>query len=140
VESAILATLVESQAGGALVDGPGPEGGAAALRRAEEFVRARLQHPLSTGDIARAAGLSARTLFRGFARVHGCSPMDYVRRLRLDRARRELLAAGERASVTDVALSWGFAHLGRFAGYYRAAFGEAPSQTLGRRRITSRAR
>lgn len=111
----------------------GPDPGAGALRRAEAYVRAHLQHPLSAGQIARAAGVSARTLFRAFERVHGCSPMGYVRRARLERVRRTLLAPGPAGSVTDAALTWGFTHLGRFSGYYRRAFGEAPSRTLARR-------
>ena len=32
--------------------------------------------------------------------------------------------------MTDVALDIGFEHLGRFAGHYRALFGELPSTTL----------
>ena len=33
-------------------------------------------------------------------------------------------------TVTDVAMAYGFFELGRFAGRYRHAFGEAPSRTL----------
>jgi AraC-like DNA-binding protein len=37
-------------------------------------------------------------------------------------------------NVSEVAYRWGFTHLGRFAGAYRARFGESPSQTLRNRR------
>ncbi len=33
-------------------------------------------------------------------------------------------------NVTHIALRWGFTHLARFSGVYRARFGELPSQTL----------
>ena len=54
-----------------------------------------------------------------------------VRRLRLDGVRAELIRADPwQVSVSEVAYRWGFTHLGRFAGAYRARYGESPSQTL----------
>ena len=41
-----------------------------------------------------------------------------------------LLVLGRLAGLTDLALRWGFSHLGRFAQDYRRAFGEPPSRTL----------
>jgi transcriptional regulator GlxA family with amidase domain len=60
----------------------------------------------------------------------GTTPLGWVRRRRLARARQQLLAAADRESVTGVALANGFTELGRFAGQYRNQFGELPSQTL----------
>jgi len=45
-------------------------------------------------------------------------------------AREELTRPGPTTTVTDVALKWGFNHLGRFSGFYTRQFGEAPSETL----------
>jgi AraC-like DNA-binding protein len=45
-------------------------------------------------------------------------------------AREELASPGATTTVTDVALKWGFNHLGRFSGFYVRQFGEAPSETL----------
>ena len=39
---------------------------------------------------------------------------------------------GVRVRVGDVAVHWGFAHVGRFAIWYAEAYGESPSATLGR--------
>nr|WP_289711683.1 helix-turn-helix domain-containing protein [Escherichia coli] len=36
-------------------------------------------------------------------------------------------------NLTELALDFGFAHLGRFAEQYRRQFGELPSETLRRR-------
>jgi AraC-like DNA-binding protein len=37
-------------------------------------------------------------------------------------------------SVTEVALGWGFSHLGEFAAHYKARFGDKPSNVLAKRR------
>ena len=54
---------------------------------------------------------------------------DSLRRIRLQLVRRDLLAAGPEERVTDVAMRWGFYHLGRFSRLYAAQFGELPSAT-----------
>ena len=52
---------------------------------------------------------------------------------RLEAVRGALLAADPgRSTVADVAMRFGFWELGRFAGAYRARFGELPSATLRR--------
>jgi AraC-like DNA-binding protein len=58
--------------------------------------------------------------------------MAYLRRVRLDYARRDLDRASrdQGATVTSVAYRWGFASPSRFAEQYRAAYGELPSTTL----------
>jgi AraC-like DNA-binding protein len=41
-----------------------------------------------------------------------------------------LAADGRTTTVSEIALKWGFYHMGRFAIRYKALFGESPSQTL----------
>ena len=78
-----------------------------------------------------ACGTSMRTLERAFQRVHGHTIVAQIRRIRLDRARHELIAArGTGRSVTDIAVSVGMLHAGRFSVAYRTRFGESPSHTL----------
>jgi AraC-like DNA-binding protein len=60
--------------------------------------------------------------------------MEFLRRIRFERARDELLAADGGATVLAVALRWGFSHPSRFAVEYRTRYGESPSETLRRRR------
>lgn len=104
-----------------------------ALRDVEDYIDAHLSEPLALADLAAVAGVRAETLIRNFKRRHGVTPMRFVRQRRLEEINR-LLRDGEPRSlrVTDVALQFGFTQLGRFAGTYRAAFGETPSQTLRR--------
>ncbi|MDR0226176.1 MAG: AraC family transcriptional regulator [Burkholderiaceae bacterium] len=102
------------------------------VRRAQEYMQAHADQPLSLADLCREAGCSARSLQTAFRQHAGLGPMEFLRQLRLDRARAEL-QAGAGASVREVAHRYGFLHLGHFAAQYRGRFGERPSETAGRR-------
>lgn len=101
------------------------------VRRVVDLIEAHPERDLTLAELAHAAGTTARALQRGFREVVGMSPTAYVRAVRLDRVHAELLSGGA-ASVTDVAMKWGFFHLGRFAQQYRERFGVRPSQTARR--------
>ncbi len=104
------------------------------IKRAEEFMVANLGADIGIGDVAAGASISMRALQYGFRNVHGVSPMVWLKQRRLDRVHATLLAADPaETTVTDVALRWGFVHLGRFAADYLSRFGERPSVTLRRR-------
>jgi AraC-like DNA-binding protein len=102
------------------------------VRAAEEHMRAHAGEALTLADMARAASVSIRTLSAGFQAWRGTTPMRHLREMRLTGARDDLMRG--RAAVSDVALRWGFGHLGRFAADYARRFGEPPSATLRRSR------
>jgi AraC-like DNA-binding protein len=102
------------------------------VKRAEEFMRANAQHALTLEQIAQAAGCSIRSLSEGFHKARGTTPMNFLRQVRLEAVRRDLQQGGGRSTVAEVAMRWGFSHLGRFATDYRRCFGELPSDTLRR--------
>jgi AraC-like DNA-binding protein len=104
------------------------------VKRAMDFVHSRLSSPITISDIARAAEVPGRTLFKHFKDYQGVSPMRYVRNARLQQVRDALSRAELDSSVTEIASRWGFTHLGRFSVDYRKRFGESPSETLKRRR------
>jgi len=82
-------------------------------------------------ELCAAAKASERTLQYAFQNIMGMSPLTYLNRLRLHRARDELRKAkSDSTTVTDVALNWGFWHFGDFSRAYRNCFGETPSSTL----------
>jgi len=104
-----------------------------AIRRAAAFIENHADQPLTVAAIAEAARLSVRGLQLGFQRAFGITPMAYLRSVRLEAARAELLAAdagGEH--VAAIARRWAFAHPGRFAALYRERFHERPTDTLRR--------
>ncbi|PVB60961.1 AraC family transcriptional regulator [Labrenzia sp. 011] len=84
-------------------------------------------------DICTALNVSQRTLQYAVREYVGLSPLAYLRVCRLNRARAALAAASPQdTTITQVAMRFGFLHLGRFAGGYRQMFGETPSETLAR--------
>jgi AraC-like DNA-binding protein len=104
------------------------------VKRAIDYIEGHLESVTSLGDIVAAAGVPGRTLFRHFIDYRGVSPMRYLRMARLQKAREELLHAEPEQDISEIAMRWGFEHLGRFAAEYRKRFGERPSETLKRHR------
>lgn len=103
----------------------------ATMRRAAAFIDDNAHTDISLSDIAAAVYVTPRTLQYTFRKHQDCTPMEYVRRVRLGYAHLDLLA-GDPATVTvgDVARRWGFGHVGRFAVYYRQTYGQSPHVTL----------
>jgi AraC-like DNA-binding protein len=101
------------------------------VKRALDAMHAEPWRQFSAADLAAIAGVGVRVLQEAFRQHLGMSPLAYLRRLRLDGVRAELIRADPwEVNVSEVAYRWGFTHLGRFAGAYRARFGELPSHTL----------
>jgi AraC-like DNA-binding protein len=100
------------------------------VKRVVDLIESQPETPYSVGDLARVAGVSSRSLQTAFQRDLGVSPMAYLRQVRLERTREDLLLG--RGPVSEVAYHWGFTNLGRFATQYRSRFGELPSETIAR--------
>jgi AraC-like DNA-binding protein len=84
-------------------------------------------------ELCAAANVSEKTLHNAFRDIMNMSPMTFLNRLRLHRARDELRKAKSGSTtVTHVALNWGFWHFGEFSRAYSNCFGEVPSATLKR--------
>lgn len=95
------------------------------LQRAERLVEACLDEPLSPEDIAAAAHFSLHHFHRIFRAQRGASIMQYVRRLRLERAARTIRSAGAR--LLDVALTAGYESHEAFTRAFIERFGMTPS-------------
>jgi AraC-like DNA-binding protein len=109
------------------------------VQQAEALALANVDEPLHVSALCSIIGVSERTLRKAFHRVHGIAPCRHLRMLRLSKARRALLSGDAAlATVTEIAMSFGFAELGRFSVEYRKAFGESPSQTAPYRRSIAR--
>lgn len=110
------------------------------VRRAERYIADHAATAITASDVAAHLGVSIRTLQSGFRHWRSTTPNLYLRNIRLQLARDELLRLDGKGNVTNVAMRYGFLHLGRFSAQYQAAFGELPSSTLRRKRSMSNRR
>ncbi|MBR0686359.1 helix-turn-helix transcriptional regulator [Bradyrhizobium manausense] len=99
------------------------------IRAAVDFMRAHMHEPLTLAEIAEAVGIGERSLQHGFRTFRATTPVAYLRDLRLQQVHAELSLAENTLPVGEVALKWGFTHMGRFAAKYQAAYGQSPSET-----------
>jgi AraC family transcriptional regulator, ethanolamine operon transcriptional activator len=101
------------------------------VQRAEDYMLAHLDQPITLKELCQALHVSSRPLFYGFQEVFGVSPMEYLKVQRLRGVRRSLRTADpETSSVTAIAQCFGFWSAGHFARDYKTMFGELPSETL----------
>ncbi len=102
------------------------------VRRVEDYLQTTGNRPQHISEICSRLGLSRRSLHRAFHEIFGIGPVTFLRQKRLCAAHSVLKQSSpETTTVGQVAIEQGFLELGRFSQYYRAMFGEAPSQTLG---------
>ena len=123
----LLAELVDESARGR--GSPSEAAGGAVYLGACRVIAAKFGEPLLTPTtIARAVGVSSRTLARAFA-VRGETVMQRVFDERIARAAR-LLASPQHArrSITDVAFACGFNDLSHFGRVFARKVGTTPSQ------------
>jgi len=128
-------TTFPNSAIGALAERPAPgtlQAEPAAIRRAVEFIDANAHRDISVGEIARAARLSTRGLQHAFRKHRDCTPLEHLRRVRIEGAHRDLQAADPTRgdTVAAIAARWGFPHAGRFSVEYRRVHGCSPRDTL----------
>jgi AraC-like DNA-binding protein len=100
------------------------------VRRVEEYITANWNRPITVEALAAAAGASTRSIFKAFKDSRNCSPMAFVKSIRLQHAREMLQHPENTTTVVSTAFACGFLNPGHFARDYRLAFGELPSVTL----------
>jgi AraC-like DNA-binding protein len=100
------------------------------------YIAGHLEQPMTVEELAGIGGLNKRSLQRAFQARFEMSPLEFVRRRRLEQAHSMLASGSPGTTVTAAALRAGFSHMGRFARDYHAQYGEKPSETLARSRPT----
>lgn len=127
-----ILTCFPSTFSSALVKGAG-EGaghGGATVRRALAYIDDNAHLPITVEDVAEAVHISTRGLQYSFRRSIDTTPTEYLRRVRLDGAHRDLRNGAGDESVAQIARRWGFGNSSRFNALYQQTYGRSARETL----------
>jgi AraC-like DNA-binding protein len=94
------------------------------LKRATDYIEARLAQPLRLADIASATGLTRMHFAEQFRAATGLRPHEYVLRRRIEHAQQMLVSKD--VSLIDVALSVGFQSQAHFTNIFKRLVGQPP--------------
>ncbi len=103
----------------------------AQVRRALSWIRSHLDESVPVHDMATCAGMSEPSFRRHFRAATGMSPLQYQKALRLQAARRSILAGAE---IARAAYAVGYESSSQFSREYARMFGLSPSKDLKRLR------
>lgn len=107
---------------------------AAIVQKADQVAQQSSMVGTTVAELSATCKVPRRALNRAFQNALGMGPATYLRRVRLNRARRALQEQRiDSTTVSGVALNLGFWNLGRFAEQYKELFGELPCETLRRK-------
>ena len=97
------------------------------MRELHAIIESNLADPdFSIGQLGEQIGMSRATLYRKFKAITNLPLSDFIRRVRLHKAR-QLLESGS-LKVTEVAMDTGFKNLSTFSRSFREEFGISPSE------------
>ncbi len=96
------------------------------IGRAVEFIEDHFAEAITIDDIAACSHVSRRHFFRLFEQAVGMAPMEYLKKVRLQKAAAMLLTTN--ANVTEVAFACGFNDSNYFSTLYHKEFGVSPSR------------
>lgn len=95
-----------------------------AIRRAQEYIHANYHQNFSLQDLAREAFISPYHLIRQFKKIRGITPFQYLRNLRVEKAKKLM----RQYSISEAANSVGFCDHSHFLKSYKQIEGLAPSR------------
>ena len=119
-----LAQLLVEETARAVAAGPALPPASDLVRRAQEFIDAHLNRPLSLADLAQCTGSSPSTVRRQFQKALGVPPYEWILQARMRRARRLLATTSLR--IKQVAASVGFDDAFQFSRTFRQRTGQSP--------------
>lgn len=96
------------------------------IGRAVEMIHDNFPERLTLATIAQEVGVHPVHLAQSFRRFQGCTVGDYVRRVRIDYACKQLVQSD--TSFSDLAISAGFADRSHFTRTFKRTVGISPSQ------------
>jgi AraC-like DNA-binding protein len=100
------------------------------IARALHFIHRHLDERVDVATLARTAGMSASALHQRFKSATTLTPIQYLKRMRLDRARQLMLEEGCQAA--EAALRVGYESPSQFSREFKRLFGMPPRRYLER--------
>lgn len=101
--------------------------------RITDYIEEHLKQDITVEQLAQLANMSPRSLYALFERKAGTTPKSYIRQRKLEKIHGSLSDPSVKVrNITEIAMDYGFLHLGRFSESYKSTFGELPSDTLRR--------
>ena len=94
--------------------------------RIQEHLEQHYAQPLDAQQLSDEAAMSVRTFTRRFQKATGLAPMTYLRRLRIEAAKR--LLETQRSKVETISADVGYEDTRSFVRAFRAATGVAPNE------------
>lgn len=104
------------------------------VARLREFLLRNAREDIRAADLVLPDGPGPQRLAADFRRHLGHTPLQFLRLHRLQQVRSAIVRSGSTHYISQIAMDWGFTHMGRFAQAYRETFGESPSATARRHR------
>ena len=98
----------------------------ARIARILKYIHTEHSRPLVVEELARRVGLSVAAFHHHFKLVTASSPIQYVKRIRLDRARRLMAHDGYNASTA--ARMVGYESPSQFGREFKRLFGATPAE------------
>jgi AraC-like DNA-binding protein len=92
-----------------------------------DYVRANLDQPLRLSDLERRSHYSKRALQYAFRKKLDCTPNQWIRQQRLEKAMWQLEQGARGSSIQAIALACGYRHAGHFSSDFKKRFGLTPS-------------
>ena len=97
------------------------------LAAAKDFIKENFQKDISVADIAKAAGISQSLLYQLFKDEEKCSPMEFLKRARIQRAC-NLLLCDDTSKIDAIASDCGFWDTSYFCKVFKAEMGCSPAK------------
>jgi AraC-like DNA-binding protein len=102
------------------------------IARVLKHIHTEYASPLSAEDMARKAGMSVSAFHHSFKLVTASSPLQYLKRIRLDQARR--LMAHDGYNAGSAARAVGYESPSQFSREFKRLFGVTPVEDAGQMR------
>ena len=104
-----------------------------AIGRVIDFMEEKFAEEITLSTLANHASTSESTFARAFKNMTGCTPIDYLIRLRVEKAA-EMMEKNSDIRVIDVSAASGFCNSSYFTRKFKAIIGMSPMEYLKKRR------